>query len=80
MSTSDMNEAIQRSFDRDAIRDVIMRLAHAQTAGTSDPVDDEESSAAVVALADLLGNVQSIDAAEGIASALLGLWYEREIL
>ncbi len=69
-----MNVRIQRSFDRDAIRDAVVLLAQALTDGHADPAENLEAEAATLQLADLLGNIGGRDAAEGIALALMHVW------
>ena len=68
---SDIERKIQRSFDRDAIRDAIVRLGETMD-GTvnNDPADNPDAEAAVLVLADLIGNVDNRIAAEGVQSAL----------
>lgn len=68
---SDIDEQVQRSFDRDAVRDAVMRLAATCVAdGQYDPADDPRGPAVVLALTELLGNVAAQDAAIGIQQAL----------
>ncbi|MBA3822580.1 MAG: hypothetical protein H0X24_01595 [Ktedonobacterales bacterium] len=62
---------VQRSFDRDAVAVMVVQLAETcEPDGQADPAEDGRPDAFVLALADLLGNVSSRDAAEGIQQAL----------
>ena len=66
---------LQPSFDRDAIRNAILRLADVVDGSTGyDPADNPEAAAAALALAALLSEIDSHIATEGIQSALSMLW------
>jgi len=68
---SELEKEVQSSFDRDAVCDAIMNLAlTCEPDGMYDPVDDPRPEAAVLALADLLGNASTRDAAMGVQLAL----------
>jgi len=68
---SDIDVQVQRSFDRDALRDAVVHLGETMD-GTinNDPADNPDAEAAVLVLADLLVNVDNRIAAEGVQSAL----------
>lgn len=65
--------SVQHSFDRDAVRDVIVALGHALTDGHADPAENLEAEALTSKLADLLGNVSGRIAAEAVQVALNNL-------
>jgi hypothetical protein len=69
-----LDEQIQRSLNRDAVRDAVAALALALTDGHADPAENLEAEAATLQLADLLGNVSHREAAEGIGLALMHIW------
>jgi hypothetical protein len=75
---STINDQVQASLDRSAISDAVIMLAQALRPDEQyDPVDDPRPAAAVMRLADLLGNVRPRAAAEGIQLALASI-IERE--
>lgn len=74
MSNDDIDAKVQNSFDRDAVALAINTLSQTMADGHADPADNPEMEAAVVRLADLLGNVSALAAAEGVQLALLHLW------
>jgi hypothetical protein len=63
--------SLQQSFDRDAVAALVVSLAQTcEPDEQHDPADDPSPEALVLQLADLLGNVNSRAAAEGIQVAL----------
>jgi hypothetical protein len=67
----DIDQQVQWSLDRDAIRNAVLQLVEAAIVdGQYDPVDDPRPMAAVLRLSALLGNVRAIDAATGIQQAI----------
>jgi hypothetical protein len=71
MSANRPDDDIQHSFDREAVAVAVVKLAETcEPDEQYDPADDPRPQALVLALADLLGNVSSRDAAEGIQAAL----------
>lgn len=70
----DIDAKVQRGFDRDGVALAVTTLSQTMTDGHADPADNPEMEAAVVRLADLLGNVSALAAAEGVQLALLHLW------
>lgn len=72
--SDDLDARVQISFDREAVRDAILALAKDLLDGHADPADNSDAEAAVLRLADLLGNVPALAAAEGVQLALLHIW------
>ncbi|MBA3824718.1 MAG: hypothetical protein H0X24_12590 [Ktedonobacterales bacterium] len=72
MMNDDVGERqVQRGLDRDAVAVAVVHLAETcEPDGQADPAEDGRPEALVLALADLLGNINSRDAAEGIQQAL----------
>ena len=72
---SELTQEIQQGFDRYAVRDRVLDLASTcEPEDPYDPADVPKPSAALLALADLLGNVRASAAAEGIQAALWDLY------
>ncbi len=75
---NNVDQSVQDSFDRDAIRDAVSKLAQTcEPDGQYDPAVDPRPGAAIIKLADLLGNVSAVNAAEGIQTALMMIMAER---
>ena len=68
MSDESLRQSVQRSFDRDAVRDCILDLAATcEPEDPFNPADTPQPEVAVLALMDLLGNVRAKDAAESVS-------------
>jgi hypothetical protein len=76
--SDDTESQVQRSLDRDAIRDTVLELAASLLPDEQyDPSDNPNAETATLKLAALLGNVSSRDAALGIQLALMLMTTER---